>query len=254
MIKDILLGIKSYSGAFKLIRKLRLWRYFGIPIAISFLTAVLIGFSSWKFGFKLGGYISKIWIWEWGSEVFSIFSEFIGFIIVLATGLLVYRHIVMAFSSPFMGPVSEKIEKHLYGKVSSHRKSTIAAQLWRGIRINLRNLLLELILMIPILLLSLIPVFGIFASISLFFVQAYYAGFGSMDYTLERYYKYDESIKFVKNNRGHAVGNGIIFIIVLFIPLIGIILVLPLAVTAASVQTLGIIHRDKIPKVIENIS
>ena len=66
-----------------------------------------------------------------------------------------------------------------------------------------------------------------------------------MDYTLERHYKYTESIEFVKRNRGLAIGNGMIFMLMLLIPVIGIILVLPLSVTAASTETLKVLETTK---------
>ena len=96
---------------------------------------------------------------------------------------------------------------------------------------------MELLLTIPILLLGFIPVIGLFSTVLLFLVQAYYAGFGNMDYTLERHFKYNESLQFVSNHRGLAIGNGIVFMLFLLIPVIGVILVLPLSVTAASVKT-----------------
>jgi CysZ protein len=151
----------------------------------------------------------------------------------------------MALSAPFMSPVSEKIEKHLYGENHSHRNTSNAEQLWRGVRINVRNLLMELLLTLPIILIGFIPVVGIISSILLFLVQSYYAGFGNMDYTLERHYKYSESINFVQRNRGLAIGNGIVFMLVLLIPVIGIILVLPLSVTAASTETLRVLENSK---------
>ncbi len=242
MIKNILKGIKAYAGTFKLINKLGLWKYFAIPMAISFVTAVLIGFSAWGLSDNLGAYISKIWFWEWGAETFGSISNFIGALIVIAIGIILYRHIVMALSSPFMSPVSEKIEKHLYGVTHSHRNTSNAEQLWRGIRINVRNLLRELLLTIPIIIIGFIPVIGIVSSVLLFLVQSYYAGFGNMDYTLERHFKYSDSIQFVRKNRGLAIGNGIVFMLMLLIPVVGIILVLPLSVTAASVKTLKVIN------------
>ena len=144
-----------------------------------------------------------------------------------------------------MSPVSEKIEKHFYGENHSHRNTSNAQQLWRGVRINLRNLLMELLLTLPIILIGFIPVVGIISSVLLFLVQSYYAGFGNMDYTLERHYKYTESIEFVKRNRGLAIGNGIVFMLMLLIPVIGIILVLPLSVTAASTETLKVLETTK---------
>lgn len=245
MIKNIIKGIKAYAGTFKLINKLGLWKYFALPMAISFFTAVLIGISAWGLSDNLGAFISKIWFWEWGSETFRTISDFIGALIIIAVGIILYRHIVMALSAPFMSPVSEKIEKHLFGTNHSHRKTSTAEQLWRGIRINARNLLMELLLTIPIILIGFIPVIGIISSVLLFLAQSYYAGFGNMDYTLERHFKYSESIRFVKRNRGLAIGNGIVFMLMLLIPVVGIILVLPLSVTAASTETLRVLENSQ---------
>ena len=243
MIKNIILGIKEYAGVFKLMSDLKLWKYFIIPMLISFCTAILIGVEAYVLSDDVGVYISKIWIWDWGKEVFSSISNFIGGLVVLIIGLILYKHIIMALSAPFMSPVSEKIEKHFYGDVSHlHRKTSNTDQLIRGIRINIRNLTKELIITVPILILKFIPVVNIFSTILLFIVQAYYAGFGNMDYTLERHLKYKESVQFVSKNKGYAIGNGIVFMLFLIIPIVGIIIVLPLSVTAASKKTVQLLH------------
>ncbi|WP_438972278.1 EI24 domain-containing protein [Polaribacter sp.] len=243
MIKNIILGIKEYAGVFKLMSDLKLWKYFIIPMLISLCTAILIGVEAYVLSDDVGFYISKIWIWDWGKEVFSSISNFIGGLVVLIIGLILYKHIIMALSAPFMSPVSEKIEKHFYGDVSHlHRKTSNTDQLIRGIRINIRNLTKELIITVPILILKFIPVVNIFSTILLFIVQAYYAGFGNMDYTLERHLKYKESVQFVSKNKGYAIGNGIVFMLFLLIPIVGIIIVLPLSVTAASKKTVQLLH------------
>ena len=243
MIKNIILGIKEYTGAFELISKLKLWKYFIIPIIISVVTFVLIGIEAYVLSDNVGAFISKIWIWETGKETFLSISNFVGGIIVLIIGLILYKHIIMALSAPFMSPVSEKIEKHFYGDVKHlHRKTTNSEQLIRGIRINIRNLGKELLITLPILLLKFIPVVNIFSTFLLFLVQSYYAGFGNMDYTLERHFDYKKSVDFVGKNKGHAIGNGLVFMLCLLIPIVGIIIVLPLSVTAASTKTLALIH------------
>ena len=246
MIKNILQGLQGYAGAFSLISKLKLWKFFFIPIIISIVTAIIIGVSAYGLSDNIGHYIAKIWFWDWGKETFTSISSFIGGFVVVALGLILYKHIIMALSAPFMSPVSEKIEAHLTGiQKHQHRKTSFTEQLSRGIRINIRNLVKELLLTIPILLISFIPVIGIASSILLFLVQAYYAGFGNMDYTLERHFNYHESIDFVKRYRGVAIGNGIVFILFLLIPVLGIILVLPMSVTAASLKTVQLIKAEK---------
>jgi len=238
MIKNIISGIKAYFGAFSLISKLKLWKYFAIPMIISLATAIAVFGSAYGLSDNIGAFISKIWIWDWGHDTFTSIGNFIGGLIVIIIGLIIFKHIIMALSAPFMSPVSEKIEAHSTGNPShSHRDTTFMQQLLRGIRINGRNLIFELLLTIPILLLKFIPVINIFSTILLFMVQAYYAGFGNMDYTLERHFQYKESLQFVRKHRGLAIGNGIVFILFLLIPVIGVILVLPLSVTAASTRT-----------------
>ncbi len=246
MIKNILKGITSYANSFKLIAQLKLWKYFFIPIGISVVTAIFIGFTSYTLADDIGAFISKIWMWDWGKETFTSISNFVGGATVILLGLVLYKHIVMAFSAPFMSPVSEKIEAHFTKNTNhEHRKTSFNDQLWRGIRINIRNLWKEILFTIPLIILGFIPVIGIASTILIFLVQAYYAGFGNMDYTLERHFKYKESIQFVKKNKGFAIGNGMVFMLFLLIPFIGIILVLPLSVTAASKQTVAILENQK---------
>lgn len=242
MIKNIALGIQAYFGAFNLISKLKLWKYFAVPMLISFVVAIIIGVSAYVLSDNIGFYISKLWVWEWGKETFTTIGNILGGLFIVLLGLILYKHIIMALSAPFMSPVSEKIEIHLVGESHSQRITSFTDQLLRGIKINVRNLGMELVLTIPILLLGFIPIIGIFSTVILFLVQAYYAGFGNMDYTLERHYKYNESIQFVRNHRGLAIGNGIIFMLFLLIPVIGAILVLPLSTTAASINTVKAIQ------------
>ncbi|WP_179337592.1 EI24 domain-containing protein [Winogradskyella ludwigii] len=246
MINNILKGIQAYAGSFALISKLKLWKYFAIPILISVLTAAIIGLSAYGLSDNIGRFIAHIWPWDWGSETFTSISTFIGGLVVIAIGLILYKHIIMALSAPFMSPVSEKIEAHLTGiEKHNHRKTSFREQLWRGIRINVRNLGKELLFTLPLLLLKFIPVVNIFSTVLLFLLQAYYAGFGNMDYTLERHFKYRDSINFVGKHKGIAIGNGIVFMLFLLIPVIGVILVLPLSVTASSVNTVKLLEQEK---------
>ena len=96
---------------------------------------------------------------------FTAISTFIGGIVIFAIGLILYKHIIMALSSPFMSPVSEKIEAYFTGKPAKNYVNTnFSKQLIRGVRIGMRNLFKELTLTIPILLLKLIPIVNIFST------------------------------------------------------------------------------------------
>lgn len=247
MIKNVFKGIKAYAGTLQLISKLGLWKYFGIPILISIITAISIGFAAWGLSDNIANVIDTIWFWEWGAETFHKIGEVLGGAIVIVIGLILYKHIIMALSSPFMSPVSIAIEKHLLGDTPhTHIQNSNVAQLWRGIQVNVRNLGFELFFTIPLIILSFIPVLNIFSTILIFIIQSYYAGFGNMDYTLERHLSYKDSVSFVRSNSGVAIGNGIVFMAMLFIPVVGIILVLPLSVTASTTETVRIIQQKKI--------
>lgn len=245
MIRNIFKGMRAYFGSVKLISELGLWKYFAIPIIISIVVATLVLISAYALADDFGYYFSKLWIWDWGKETFFFLSKILSGILILLVGITVYKHVVMALSAPFMSPVSEKIEAHLLG-VDNHkyRVTSFNEQLLRGVRINMRNLMMEILLTIPILFIGFIPILGFASTILLILTQGYYAGFGNMDYTLERHFSYSESIKFVKQHRGLAIGNGIVFILFLLIPVIGFIFVLPLSVTAASTQTVALLQSE----------
>ncbi len=238
MIAQLLESFKAYLSGFRLLTKLKLWRYFLVPIAISFLTAVVILIMAFVFADDIGAFIAQLWKWDFGKSTFNTVASFFSGTIIIVIGLILYKHIVMAIVSPFMGPVSEKIEAHLLGNNATVSDSSFSKLLVRGIRLNSRNLFRELLVTIPFLLLSLVPVLGIIFTFMIFLIQSYFAGFGNMDYTLERHYTYRDSIRFVRNNKGLALGNGIIFLLILLVPFFGVIFVFPLSVAAASVQTI----------------
>lgn len=238
-------GIQAYFGAFQLISNLNLWRYFLIPILISLGVAAFIGLGAYTLSDTIGDYIFSFWIWEWGKETVHAVTSFFGGLLVLSLGFLAFKHIVLALVAPFMGPVSKKIEDHLTNNQSVEITSSFTQLLWRGLRIAVRNLFRELLLTLPILLLGLIPVIGLLSAVLLFLMQAYFAGFGNMDYTLERHFNYADSVRFVKRHRGLATGNGTVFMLFLLLPVVGVILVLPLSVTAASLETVKKIQEEK---------
>ena len=245
MIQNIIKGLQVYSGAYALISKLKLWKYFVIPMLISLVVFSLLFFSAYSLSDNLGEWIASFWIWEFGKSTITYISTIIAAIIIFFIGALLFKHIIMALSSPFMSPVSEKIESYYTGEPAINiTNATFSKQLVRSIRIGLRNLAKELIYTLPILLLKFIPVVNIFSTALLFLVQSYYAGVSNMDYTLERHFTYRESIAFIKKHRGLAIGNGIGFLLLLFIPIIGVILVLPLSVTSASVITVDLLFDD----------
>lgn len=249
MIKDFLTSISNYINAIRIIQKLKLWKFFLVPALIGFVLGMIFIVSAWSFSDEIGGFISGFWKWDFAKRFITKFSEIIGGFFVLIIGIILYKHLLMALSAPFMTPVSEKVETYLTEKDyhGNHVNSSFIEQLIRSLRLNIRNLIVELMITLPLMILSLIPVVGLVATFFIFYYQSYYTGFGNMDYTLERHLNYKESQEFVKKYKGIAIGNGLVFTLMLFIPFIGIMLTLPIATVASTVSTIKKLHsEDKI--------
>ena len=242
MISNLIDGLKAYLEAYQVISRLKLWRFFMIPMLISVLIFLNIVLVSISFSDEIGLYISSFWSWDFGKETINTVSMILGGIILISTGLILFKHLVMILSAPFMGPISKKIEDDFIGVTSQVQVSSPLTLMFRSVKISSRNLFRELLFSIPILLLGIIPFIGFFSLIFLFLMQAYFAGFGNMDYTLERHFSYQKSIQFVKENKGIAIGNGLVFILFLLIPFVGIIFIIPFSVTSATIATVKIIN------------
>ena len=243
MISNLIDGLKAYLEAYQVISRLKLWRFFMIPMLISVLIFLNIVLVSISFSDEIGLYISSFWSWDFGKETINTVSMIFGGIILISIGLILFKHLVMILSAPFMGPISKKIEDDFTGVTSQTQVSSPLTLVFRSIKISSRNLLRELLLSIPILILGLIPLIGFFSLFLLFLMQAYFAGFGNMDYTLERHFSYQKSIQFVKANKGIAIGNGLVFLLFLLIPFVGIIFIIPFSVTSATIATVKIINQ-----------
>lgn len=249
MIKGFVIGFRAYFEAYQILSRLRLWKYFAIPVVLSVIIFLIIGILSYFLSEDIGNYIANFWFstfwpWDHGKNTIHNISNFLGALIVIVVGFIAFKHLIMALSAPFIGPISNIIEENLTGMVSQRENSSSLQLLSRGLRIALRNFIRELLLTLPILCFGLIPVIGLLSPILLFLLQSYFAGFGNMDPTLERHLSYKESILFVKKNKGLAIGNGVVFILFLFIPFFGVLLVLPFSVTAATIATVKLIHKE----------
>ncbi len=239
-ILDFTKGILAYGKALVLIKKLKPWKFFFIPALIGLLIGSIIialAYSSSEF---IGGKIASIWTFETGKEFINTTSKWVVFFLVIVVGLSIYKHILMALSAPFMTPISERIETHLTGKklTKTNTPTEFIKLLSRGIKINIRIFFWEMLYTLPLILLSFIPGLNLVTTVLLLYIQSYYAGFGNMDYTMERYFNSSESISFVKQHKGVAVGNGFLFTLLLFIPVIGIMITLPISTVASTIETL----------------
>jgi CysZ protein len=246
MFKELVSSVRAYGRALALVRELNLWGYVLIPVLISLVLAVGIGLTAWGISDNIGHLLTSWYPWEAGKGVVESIASVFGGLLVAALGFILYKTLVMILAGPFMSPLAEKVEDHLTGRKSGNPFTfpQFTSDLVRGIRIALRNVIRELSLTMLLLLLGLIPLFSPFVAILIFIVQSYYAGFGNMDLTLERHYRVRGSVDFVHRHRGIALGNGLVFMGILFTG-IGFLFAPPLGTIAATVETVK--HLDDVP-------
>lgn len=237
MFKDILAGVQSYFWALGQIRKSNYWKLLIIAGLISLSLGVGILLLAYGLSDNLGGWVSSFYKWEFGKKYFSTFSNFISGSFIAIVGMLLYKYLILLVVSPFMSPVSERCEQSLISSSLPINPLNWIAGISRGLRISIRNLSKELVLVILLLLLSFIPGLAILTTPLIFIVQAYYAGFGSMDYTMERHLNIVEAHAFVRKNKVLAIVNGAIFLMILLIPVVGLFIAPTLATLAATKLT-----------------
>lgn len=251
MLKEIVIAIQAYFQAHQFIQKNKLWKWILIPGIIYSLFFVI---SIYYFGQSATQVIEwlslKIGLKNW---VQHLQSSVIGFLFVLGGSILwlilmffyfsLFKYIWLIIGSPVFAFLSEKTQSIIDGKDYPFSFSQFLKDIKRGIQVAIRNTLWQTVYTITIVLLSLIPLFGWVTPLVALLVECYYYGFSMLDYSMERNKQsMQESITFIGNHKGLAIGNGIVFYMMHLIPIVGWILAPAYSVVAA---TLSINSIDK---------
>jgi len=175
-------------------------------------------------------------------------NSFVGFLFVFGTALLwlimmllyfsLFKFLFLIIGSPVFAFLSEKTAAIIEGKDFPFSFTQLGKDILRGIKLALRNSVWQTVYVLSILLLSLIPLIGWLTPILAVLVECYYYGFSMLDYSMERQKKTPaESIFYIGNHKGLAIGNGFIFYLMHMLPIIGWILAPSYAVVAATLST-----------------
>ncbi len=172
------------------------------------------------------------------------YSTLFGIILLLLTGHKLSKYIVLIILSPLFAILSEKVESIISGRKFPFSFNQLIKDIIRGCIIAIRNLIIELCLII---LFTLVGLFAgplaVFVVPILWIISAYFYGFSMMDYTSERHkLSISQSIQFVRNNRYIAIGNGSMYSLLDMIPVVGLCIAPINAVVGA---TLSILENKK---------
>ncbi|MEL6988738.1 MAG: EI24 domain-containing protein [Bacteroidota bacterium] len=242
MIQDIKDGFGAYILAWRHIRKYKLWGYVLLPGLFAIIYGAIILFGAITFSGAVAEVVGAKYPWEFGLAFVKKLGSALGVALSATLGFLSFKYAILITVSPFMSPLSEHIERTMKGM--KHVKHSFSLKeglkdMGRSVRLSIRNIIREFLIYLLIIIVGAIfPIIGLLSTVIYFIFQAYFAGFGNMDYTLERHMDIKGTVAFVRKYPGLAIANGTIFLLLIFfVPFIGVFLAPALATAAATIET-----------------
>ena len=245
MLKDIITSIQAYYHTHRFIIKHRLWKWILIP---GFIYALLFCLGIYLFVVSSNSAIEfmlqKSGVAEWMEKMQNswlsfllIFGQLILNLILLLFYFSLFKYLFLIIGSPLFAYLSEKTEAIIEGKEYPFSFKQLMKDIVRGIRLALRNMLWQTVYTVSILILSFIPVIGWVTPLLALLVECYYLGFSMLDYSCERNkLSTSQSIAFIGRHKGLAIGNGLVFYLMHFIPILGWLFAPSYAVIAATIS------------------
>ena len=242
MLKEIILSLQAYQHTHRFIIKHRLWKWILIPgliYTILFIVGIYLFYvsSSSAIEFMLQKSGIEEWIKNSWLSFLLIFAQFILNLILLLFYFSLFKYLFLIIGSPLFAYLSEKTESIIEGKDYPFSFKQLMKDIIRGIKLALRNMLWQTVYTVSILILSFIPVIGWVTPLLALLVECYYLGFSMLDYSCERNkLSTTQSIGFIGRHKGLAIGNGMVFYLMHFIPILGWLLAPSYAVIAATIS------------------
>lgn len=254
MLKDIIIAIQAYFQAHRFIKKHKLWKWILIP---GIIYSVLFVIGMYYFMHTSSQFIEwlslKTGLKSW---LDTLSNSFLGFIFTMGSLLLwlilllfyfsLFKYLFLIIGAPVFAYLSEKTEAIIEGKDIPFNFKQLLKDIIRGIKLSARNSLWQTVYTLSILLLSLIPILGWLTPVLAVLIECYYYGFSMLDYSMERHKKSPaESIFYVASHKGLAIGNGLVFYLLHFLPIIGWVLAPAYAVVAATLSMYPLKQSEK---------
>jgi CysZ protein len=251
MLKDIITAIQAYFQANRFIAKHKLWKWIFIP---GLIYTLLLFFGMYFFWITSGSAIEwmflKIGIKGWMDKMndswlsfLFIFGRIMLHLVFLLFYFSLFKYIFLIIGSPVFAYLSEKTEAIIEGKDFPFNLKQLLKDIVRGVKLAFRNVLWQTVYTVSILILSFIPVIGWVTPLIGLLIECYYLGFSMIDYSCERNkLSTSQSIAFIGRHKGLAIGNGLVFYLMHFIPILGWVLAPSYAVIAATLSLYNTKH------------
>ena len=245
MLKEIIIAIQSYSKAHFFITKHKLWKWIIIPGVLYTLLFCVGMYFFWASSNTAVTWLSQVigierWLHHRQSATLSFFFLMGGIMVRLVLVFFyfsLFKYLFLIIGSPLFSYLSEQTEALIQGKEYNFQFSQLMKDMKRGIRLALRNSLWQTVYTISIIILSFFPLIGWITPVISTFVECYYYGFSMLDYSCERHkLSPAASIAFISQHKGLAIGNGLVFYMMHFVPFVGWVLAPSYAVIAATIS------------------
>jgi CysZ protein len=246
LLKEIIIAFQSYVKAHHFISKHKLWKWIVIPgILYSILFCVGMYFF-WESSNTAVSWLSRVigierFLHHQQSSILSFFFLMGGIMVNLVLVFFyfsLFKYLILIIGSPVFTYLSQQTEALINGKEYAMKfDRQLLQDMGRGVRLAVRNSLWQTVYTISILILSFIPVVGWITPVVSTFVECYYYGFSMLDYSCMRHHlSPTASIAYISQHKGLAIGNGMVFYGMHFIPVLGWVLAPAYAVIAATIS------------------
>lgn len=215
-------GIKTYFNSIPFLFEKRLGYFLIVPGIIW----ILFFYSTYKIS-SYGGFALSSWL---QNKIYSLIPQsnkelegimsVIQWIIELSVKIILWwtlssmiKYIVLIFLSPVLALLSEKTDEIISGNRYPFSIRQFLKDVARGIRLALRNMIIEYSLILAGGLITLfVPFSFIVVTPFLLLLSWYFSGLSFVDYSLERHgFSIRESIAYGRANKGWIIGIGCCF-------------------------------------------
>ena len=230
MLKELIIAFQSYIKAHHFITKHRLWKWILIP-GILYTILFIVGlYFFWVSAATVVSALSHLvhidrFLQHRQSALLSFFFVMGGLMVHLVLVFLyfsLFKYLILIIGSPLFTYLSEQTDALLNGKEYKMRFNKAFRQdMLVGIRVAIRNSLWQTVYLICLLILSFVPFVGWITPVICIFVECYYYGFSMLDYSCRRHQMSPSaSVAYISQRKGLAIGNGMIFYGLHFIPVL----------------------------------
>lgn len=212
-IRNFFLGLRAY---FKAIRFIIEHKFYWYLIAPAILMIII---------YKIGASIKAHQVIPEADNMNEIIWYLVYLMIEISIAILLMKfakYLVVVILSPLLSHLSMKTEKIITGNTYAFSFKQLIHDVKRAMRIVVRNLMWEYFFFVIIMVVSFLgwenprssPVFYL-----TFVIGFFYYGFAFLDYINERRrLDVDESIHFVRSNRGLAIAIGCVYSLLILVP------------------------------------